>query len=101
MGLASVQCTAKGWRTLHAHAFLFLLLGFAIATTIVQIEVLVSVLGLAVDVIIPYDHFIAMRRVCGQSRGRILGMLLALSLAYLVIGLLIIVVTSVYSVLAQ
>jgi hypothetical protein len=87
---------------LHAHAFLFLLLGsFVIAATIFQAEVLVSALGLAVTVIIPYYYFIAMRRVYGQSRGRTLGKLVALSLAYLLIGLFIVVATSVYSVLAQ
>jgi len=87
---------------LHAHAFLFLLLAlFAIASTIFQIDVLVSALGLAVTCSIPCYYFIAMRRVYGQSRGRTLGKLLALSLAYLVLGLLIVVATSVYSVLAQ
>jgi hypothetical protein len=87
---------------LHAHAFLFLLLGlFVIAATIFQVEVLVSALGVAVSVIIPYYYFIAMRRVYGQSRGRTFGKLVVLSLAYLLIGLFIVVATSVYSVLAQ
>lgn len=87
---------------LHAHAFLFVLLGlFAIAATILQAEVLVSALGLAVTFVIPYYYFIAMRRVYGQSRGRTVGKMVMLSLAYLVIGLLILIATSVYSVLAQ
>jgi hypothetical protein len=87
---------------LHAHAFLFLLLGlFAIAATILPIDVLVSMLGVAVGVMIPCYYFIAMRRVYGQSRGRTLGKLMVLSLACLLTGLFIIVVTSVYSVLAQ
>ena len=88
---------------LHAHGFLFLVFGlFLIAATILQVEVLVTALGLAVTtLVIPYYYFAAMRRVYGESRGRTLGKLLVLSLAYLVIGLLIVVVTSVYSVLAQ
>jgi hypothetical protein len=87
---------------LHAHAFLFLLLAlFAIAATVLQIDLLVAVLALAVAVSIPYYYFIAMRRVYGESRGRTLGKLVVLSVAYLVTGLLILIATSVYSVLAQ
>jgi hypothetical protein len=74
---------------------------FVIVAAIFQVEVLVSTLGLAVALVIPCYYFIAMRRVYGESRGRTLGKLLVLSLTYLVIGLLILVVTSVYSVLAQ
>lgn len=87
---------------LHAHAFLFLVLGlFAIAAAAVPSDWLVTVLSLAVAVSIPHYYFIAMRRVYGESRGRTLGKLVVLSLAYLVAGLLILIATGVYSVLAQ
>ena len=87
---------------LHAHAFLFLLLGlFVIAARIVPSAMLVSSVGLAVTCGIPCYYFIAMRRVYGQSRGRTLGKLLVLSLAYLIMSLFILVATAVYSVLAQ
>jgi len=87
---------------LHAHAFLFLLLGlFAIAATVLQIDLLATVLAVVVGFGIPYYYFVAMRRVYGESRGRTAGKLLMLSGAYLVTGLLILIATSVYSVLAQ
>jgi len=87
---------------LHDHAFLFLLLALcAVAAAVLQIHLLVVTLGTGVALYIPYYYFVAMRRVYDQSRGRTAGKLAVLFLAYLVTALVVLIVTSLYSMLAQ
>ena len=87
---------------LHDHAFLYLLFALtALAAAVLQIHLLVATLDWGVALYIPYYYFVAMRRVYGQSRGRTLAKLAVLLAAYLATALVVLVVTSVYSVLAQ
>jgi len=87
---------------LHDHAFLYLLLAsFAIAAAVLRIHLLVMTLATGVGLYIPYYYFVGMRRVYGQSRRRTTGKLAVLFLAYLATALVVLVITRLYSVLAQ
>jgi hypothetical protein len=87
---------------LHDHAFLYLLFALtALAVAVLQIHLLVATLDWGVALYVPYYYFVAMRRVYGQSRGRTLAKLAVLLAAYLATALVVLVVTTVYSVLAQ
>jgi uncharacterized membrane-anchored protein len=87
---------------LHDHAFIYLLLAlFTIAAAVVQIDLLVVTLATGVGIYIPYYYFVAMRRVYGQSGKCTAGKLAVLFLAYLATALVALIVTGLYSVLAQ
>jgi hypothetical protein len=88
---------------LHDHAFVFALLALysMVAAVLRVVHVPVGLLGLAVGCSIPCYYYLAMRRVYGQSPARTLGKLTVLALTYLVGGVLVLLATFLYSVLAQ